>query len=225
MRSIALSVLLCVAGCAKAPPSPTPDVASAAPKSASVSEAKDAKKASVGAPAPAFTLPDLSGAQVSLASFKGKTVVLEWFNPECPFVKAAHGKGSLRDFAKKATAGGAVWLAINSGAPGKQGNAVDVNRAAVDKWALSHPVLRDEDGAIGKAYGATNTPQMVVIDPEGTIVYRGAIDNSPDGEGESPTGGKLVNHVEAALADLAAKRPVAVKETRAYGCSVKYASK
>jgi hypothetical protein len=117
-----------------------------------------------------------------------------------------------------------VWLAINSGAPGKQGNDPAVNKTAVETWKLSHPILRDEAGVVGKQYGATNTPNMFVIDKTGTVVYQGAIDNSPDGEGKTPEGGTLVNYVDAALADLAAGRPVAKPMTKPYGCSVKYGS-
>lgn len=167
----------------------------------------------------------MDGKLVKLSSFRGKTVVLEWFNPGCPFVKASHTKGSLVDAASRHGKTGVVWLAINSGAPGKQGHGVEENRAALQTFKLSHPVLLDEQGAVGKAYGAAHTPHMYVIDEQGTLVYRGAIDNSPDGEGDSPTGGKLVNYVDSALADLGAKRAIAVAETEAYGCSVKYASK
>jgi peroxiredoxin len=176
----------------------------------------------VGKPAPDFTLKDLDGQEFKLSSFKGKKVVLEWFNPGCPFVKASHTKGSLRDTAKRMTSKGIVWLAINSSAPGKQGNGADANRDAVKKFGLEHPILFDESGVVGHAYGATNTPHMFVIDEKGTLVYRGAIDNSPDGEGESPTGGKLVSYVESALADLEAGKPVTTAETKAYGCGVKY---
>ena len=183
-----------------------------------------ASAAELGAPAPDFTLKDLDGKDVKLSSFKGKTVVLEWFNPECPFVKASHTKGSLKDFAKRATKQGVVWLAINSGAPGKQGHGVEKSRAGVKAFGLEHPVLLDESGAVGHAYGATNTPHLFVIDAKGVLVYRGAIDNSPDGEGESPKDGKLVNYVEAALDDLAAGRAVKTPDTKAYGCSVKYGS-
>jgi peroxiredoxin len=180
--------------------------------------------AELGQPAPGFTLKDLDGREVSLSSFKGKTVVLEWFNPECPYVKNAHGKGSLVDTAKRHQKKGVVWLAINSGAPGKQGAGVEKNREAVKAFKLEHPVLLDESGAIGKAYGATNTPHLYVIDAKGVLVYRGAIDNSPDGEGRSPQGGKLINYVDAALEDLLAGHPVATPDTKAYGCSVKYAN-
>jgi peroxiredoxin len=178
--------------------------------------------ARVGAEAPDFELPDLNGKLVKLSSFRGRIVVLEWFNPNCPFVKASHTKGSLVNTATRQQQSGVVWLAINSGAPGKQGNGVEANRAGVERFKLSHPVLLDESGRVGHAYGAQHTPHMYVIDARGTLVYRGAIDNSPDGEGESAPNGKLVNYVDATLADLSAARPVATAETEAYGCSVKY---
>jgi len=180
--------------------------------------------AEVGAPAPDFSLKDTDGKQVKLADFKGKIVVLEWFNPECPFVKAAHGKGSLVGDAKKQTAKGVVWLAVNSGAPGKQGAGLEKNKSARQGFGMEHPVLLDEAGTVGKAYGATNTPHMFVIDKSGKLVYKGAIDNSPDGEGVSPQGGKLINYVDQAIEDLTAGRPVKTPETKAYGCSVKYGS-
>lgn len=182
------------------------------------------KTATVGKPAPDFKLKDLSGKEVSLASFKGKTVVLEWFNPGCPFVKKSHGQGSLVDAAKRASKGGVVWLAINSGASGKQGAEVAANTEAAKSWSIEHPILRDESGTVGKAYGATNTPQMFIIDKNGVVVYAGGIDNSPDGEGKSPEGGKLIKYVDAALEDLAAGKPVRTSTSKPYGCSVKYAS-
>lgn len=193
--------------------------------SASHADSKPAAlTALVGKPAPDFTLKDLSGKEFKLSAHKGKTVVLEWFNPGCPFVKKSHTVGSLVDTAKRHTKGNVVWLAINSGAAGKQGAAVEQNTEAAKSWSMEHPILRDESGSVGKAYGATNTPQMVVIDKAGTVVYAGAIDNSPDGEKQSPEGGKLVNYVDAALADIAAGRPVQTTVTKPYGCSVKYGS-
>lgn len=177
----------------------------------------------LGRAAPDFSLRDLDGNEVSLASFRGRPVVLEWFNPLCPFVVRAHTRGSLVEAARRHAARGVVWLAINSGAPGRQGHALDENRAGVQRFRIEHPILRDETGAVGHAYGATNTPNMFVIDPTGTVVYAGAIDNSPDGEGATPTGGTLVNFVDEALADVAAGRLVRTPQTRPYGCSVKYA--
>lgn len=190
----------------------------------SLSTAALAQDATLGAPAPDFTLTDLDGKKVKLSDYQGKTVVLEWFNPGCPFVVRSHTRGSLIDTAKKAQEKGVVWLAINSGAPGKQGTGVDTNRKAAGEWKMSHPVLLDESGKVGKAYGATNTPHMYVIDSKGTLVYRGAIDNSPDGEGQSPKDGKLVNYVTSALEDVAAGRAVKTSDTKAYGCGVKYGS-
>ena len=183
-----------------------------------------AAKAVLGKPAPDFALKDLAGKEVKLSSFKGKTIVLEWFNPGCPFVKKSHGVGSLVGTAKKHTKAGVVWLAINSGAPGKQGADLAMNTEAAKTWSLEHPILRDETGVVGKAYGATNTPHMFVIDKKGLLVYAGAIDNSPDGEGKSAEGGKLVNHVDAALEDVAAGKAVRTPATKAYGCGVKYGS-
>jgi peroxiredoxin len=196
---------------AKAATTPTGTIAAAGP-------------AALGAPAPDFELTDLDGKSMRLSSFRGKRVVLEWFNPGCPFVKAAHTKGSLKDFPKKAIAEGATWLAINSGGSGKQGFGVEANKQGKTTFAIEYPILLDPEGKVGKLYGATNTPHMFVIDEKGNLVYRGAIDNSPDGEGDSPEDGKLVNWVGAALADLAAGRAVQKSETKAYGCSVKYAS-
>jgi peroxiredoxin len=182
-----------------------------------------AQSAQVGSQAPDFTLSDVEGKTVKLSDFKGKTVVLEWFNPDCPYVKNAHTKGPLVDTAKKHTAKGVVWLAINSNAAGKQGHGAEKNRAAAKAFGMAHPLLLDESGKVGKAYGATNTPHMFVIDKAGKLVYAGAIDNSPDGEMQSPTGGKWMNHVDAALEDLAAGRAVKTPSTKAYGCSVKFA--
>jgi peroxiredoxin len=178
--------------------------------------------AEVGKLAPDFTLSDLDGKPVNLHDYRGKTVVLEWFNPECPFVRMSHTKGSLVDTAQKRTAQGIVWLAINSAAEGKQGYGVEKNKAGLAKFNLTHPVLLDPNGKVGHTYGATNTPHMFVIDAQGKLVYKGAIDNSPDGEGESPADGKLVSYVDVALDAIAQNKEPVVKETKAYGCSVKY---
>ena len=189
-----------------------------------VALAAPALAAEVGQPAPDFTLTDLDGKVHKLSDHKGKIVVLEWFNPGCPYVVAAHTKGSLVDTAARQSKDGVVWLAVNSGAPGKQGHGVETNRAAVRAWAITNPVLIDESGSVGKAYGATNTPHMFVVGKDGKLAYKGAIDNSPDGERGSPQGGVLVEYVSAAIADLSAGRPVRTPQTKAYGCGVKYAN-
>ncbi len=175
--------------------------------------------ASVGRPAPAFTLEDTDGKQVSLSQYAGKTVVVEWFNPECPYVKYAHGSGPLRTQPSRAQAEGVVWLAVNSGAPGKQGAGLERNQAARREYAMDYPVLLDPIGRIGRFYAAKTTPHMYVIDPQGVLAYAGALDNAPLGE---VAGGTAVNYVDAAVADLKAGRPVGVSTTKAYGCSVKY---
>lgn len=230
MKRIApIIALLALASCKKddkpADKAPEPKAAQPAPP-AEPAKPPSAPPSSpvLGKPAPDFTLEAVDGSKVSLSSFKGKVVVLEWFNPGCPFVQRSHTKGSLIATAKKHTDQGIVWLAINSGAAGKQGHELAENQEAIKTWSLTHPVLRDIDGTVGKAYGATNTPNMFVIDASGTVVYAGAIDNSPDGEGQAPIGGTLINHVDDALSDLAAGRPVATPLTKPYGCGVKYSS-
>ena len=181
-------------------------------------DAGEPATAELGKPAPAFSLPDLTGDQVALADFAGKTVVLEWFNPGCPFVQYAHGEGPLSDLAARTVSDQVVWLAINSGAPGKQGHGVQANQEAAATWSMSHPILVDEDGTVGRAYGAKTTPQMFVIDAEGAVVYMGALDNAPFGKVE----GTRQAYVEQALGQLAAGQPITVGSTKPYGCSVKY---
>ncbi len=211
--------------CSK-PPSAAVEAAAVEPPAATAHAASADKaalpSAQLGAPAPDFTLTDLDGKSVSLSQFRGKAVVLEWFNPGCPFVRASHTLGSLKGLAAKHAADGVVWLAVNSGGPGKQGNGVDANRQGISQFGLQHPVLIDESGSVGQLYGAERTPHMFVIDPQGVLVYRGAIDNSPDGEGQSPEGGKLVNYVEGALTAVRSGAKVEPAETKPYGCSVKY---
>jgi peroxiredoxin len=199
-------------------------VEAASPGAKPATAAEPTAAAALGQSAPDFELTDLDGKKHRLSDHTGKVVVLEWFNPNCPYVRASHTKGSLVDTAKKQAKEGVVWLAINSGAPGKQGHGVETNRAGKEDFGLTHPVLLDEAGKVGRLYGAERTPHLYVIDADGKLVYRGAIDNSPDGEGESPSGDKLVNYVENALIALREKKPVSPAETRAYGCSVKYGS-
>ena len=170
----------------------------------------------VGDKAPEFTLKDTAGHEVSLADFEGKVVVLEWTNPDCPFVKRHYQEGTMKNLASESSESmGVVWLTINST------NYMDA--AANAEWAkkegITWPVLVDQDGAVGHAYGAVTTPHMFVIDAEGTVVYEGAIDDDPRGNKEA---GARTNYVSDALADVAAGTPVSVPETTPYGCSVKY---
>ena len=112
-------------------------------------------------------------------------MVLEWFNPECPFVVYAHEDGPLKAMAKELGGEDLVWLAINSGAEGKQGFGADVNSAARDKWSMGHPILLDPTGEVGRKYGAVKTPQVYLIDAEGTLRYAGGLDNAPIGKPEA----------------------------------------
>lgn len=207
---LALGVAACGKQSAEASPPPEGEAGATAPTAA---------VAAIGQPAPDFTLKDLDGNAVTLSSFKGKTVVLEWFNPDCPFVVRQHNEGPLETMAADLIKNGVVWLAVNSGAPGKQGAGIERNKKAVTEYALPHPVLLDESGAVGKQYQARNTPGMYVIDEAGILRYMGAIDNAPRG---TPPEEGFRNHVAEALADLAAKRAVRVAETKQYGCTVKY---
>ncbi|MCU0792241.1 MAG: redoxin family protein [Opitutaceae bacterium] len=179
--------------------------------------------AEVGQPAPAFTLTDLDGTSHNLSDFKGKTVVLEWVNPECPFVVKHYEKsGNMPALQKAATADGVIWLQINSAAPGKQG---DYDAAAAKAWqqktgAAATAYLRDVSGAVGKAYGAKTTPQLYVITADGTLVYNGAIDSIRSTNADDIA--KAENFLTAALAAVKAGQPVAKATTQPYGCSVKY---
>ena len=178
----------------------------------------------IGTKAPDFELQSSDGNNVRLSDFLGKTVVLEWFNPECPYVKASHNEGSLKGLGEEETkAGNVVWLGINSSANGRQGYGAEATNMGRKLLGVSYPVLLDETGDVGKLFGAETTPHMMVIDPAGKLVYRGAIDNSPDATGDSPQGGKLVNYVHQALKELATSKVVSTPSTEAYGCSVKYA--
>ena len=179
-------------------------------------------KVEVGQPAPSFSLTDSNGKTRTLEEFKGKTVVLEWTNAECPFVKK-HYTGNMQALQKAAAKDGIVWLTVNSGAPGKQGHVDGAGANAIVKAKGAAPAayLLDPQGAIGRAYAAKTTPHMYVVDPTGKLVYMGGIDDTPTANPADIKTAK--NFVTAALADLRAKRPVAVATSKPYGCSVKYA--
>lgn len=176
----------------------------------------------VGQAAPAFTLTDTNGEQHSLADLKGKYVVLEWINHDCPFVKKHYGSGNMQKLQKKYTEKGVVWLSINSSAPGKQGNfpPEKANELTKEKNASPTAVLLDPDGTVGKEYGAKTTPHMYVIDPQGMLIYAGGIDDKPSTEASDiPT---ARNHVDQALTEALAGKPITVASSTPYGCSVKY---
>jgi peroxiredoxin len=176
----------------------------------------------VGAPAPDFTGTDSHGNSRSLADYRGETVVLEWTNRDCPYVRKHYGTGNMQALQKKATADGVVWLSVISSAPGKQGHATPdlANDVAAEQGASPTAILLDPEGTIGRAYEARTTPHMYVIDGAGTLVYMGGIDDRPTANPADIEGAE--NYVLAALADVAAGRPVKTPTSRPYGCSVKY---
>ncbi len=168
----------------------------------------------VGDPAPAFTLTDTAGNEVSLSAYDGKVVVLEWLNPDCPFVQRHYQAGTMKNLATNYGAKGVVWLTINST------KYMDAAANAKFKAAndLPYPILVDQAGQVGHLYGAVTTPLMYVIDGGGRLVYIGAIDDDPRGNKDGPA----TNYVAAALDEVVAGKAVTTAETKPYGCSVKY---
>jgi len=176
----------------------------------------------VGKSAPALELTDMTGERVRLDSFKGKVVVLEWVNFQCPFVGKHYGSGNMQGLQKKYTVKGVVWLSVCSSAPGKQGHvtAAEAKEAVGEKDAAPTRFLLDPKGTVGKAYGAKTTPHMFVIDAKGTLVYNGAIDDKPSTKPADLEGAK--NYLAAALDATMAGKKVETAATQPYGCSVKY---
>ena len=176
----------------------------------------------VGAPAPDFEGVDTQGKLHRLADYRGKTVVLEWTNHDCPYVRKHYGAGNMQAQQREAAAQGVVWLSVISSAPGKQGN---VSPAAADELTRSrdaapNAVILDPAGTIGRAYGAKTTPHMYIIDAAGTLVYMGGIDSIATADRGDIA--RATQHVRVALQELATGRPVGTPVTRPYGCSVKY---
>jgi len=177
---------------------------------------------SPGASAPAFTLTDTAGKSVQLADFRGKYVVLEWTNPECPFVRKHYTSGNMQGLQKEWAAHDVVWLSINST---HAGNLEYKTPAEMAKWmeaqgGAATATLIDGTSATGRAYAARATPHMFVIDPTGTVRYNGAID---DRRTANPADAKVArNYVRAALTEAMAGKPVSVESTSPYGCSIKY---
>jgi peroxiredoxin len=178
----------------------------------------------VGSAAPDFSLTDAKGKMHSLSEYKGKYVVLEWFNPECPFVKKHYGSGNMQKLQDQYTNKGVVWLTIDSNAPGTEGNVTPEEAEKIATAWKTHQtaLLLDPEGKAGQAYGAKNTPDMVIISPEGKIAYEGAIDSkATPNPADIPSS---TNYVKAALDESLAGKPVTTPHTKPYGCSVKYKS-
>ena len=178
----------------------------------------------IGSPAPDFSLPDTHGQSRSLSEFKGKFVVLEWNNPDCPFVKRHYETGNMQRLQKEFTEKGVAWLAIDSSAPGKQGNylAEEHNKILEERGSNVTALFLDPDGKVGRMYGANTTPHMFVVNPDGNVIYNGAIDSNA--WAESPQAKSVENYVEIALYQAMAGEAVTPSSTQPYGCSVKYAS-
>ncbi len=176
-----------------------------------------------GSPAPVFSLPDTAGRPVPLESLRGRWVVLEWNNPSCPFVRKHYDSGNMQALQQRFTAEGVAWLTINSTAATHPEFRKPAEMAAWMTQAGGTPtaILLDPDGKVGRAYDARATPHMFVIDPQGTLVYAGAIDDRRSANPADARSAK--NYVVAALADARAGRPVGIGHTHAYGCSIKYA--
>ena len=211
--TVASAALLLLAACQQQP--------AAAPDKTAAAETAVPAVAGPGDMAPAFTLVDADGTQRSLADFKGKTVVLEWSNEGCPYVKK-HYTGAMQALQRQAVADGIVWLTIISSAPGTQGF---VEGQEARDWtsrtngAATH-LLLDPTGQIGRLYDAKTTPDMRIIDPEGRLIYVGGIDDKPTNKVEDLAG--ATNFVRAALADAKAGRPVQTAFAQPYGCAIKY---
>lgn len=178
----------------------------------------------IGAPAPEFNLPDTYGNEHALADYLGQWVVLEWLNYGCPYVRKHYNSQNMQDLQAKYGDKGVKWLAIVSSAPGKQGyyEPDAMNEMSEKKGQRALAVLLDPEGMVGRMYNAQTTPQMMIIDPEGTLLYNGAIDDKPSSRPASLEGAH--NYLAAGLDEAMAGQPVSVPTTKPYGCSVKYPS-
>lgn len=178
--------------------------------------------ARVGDPAPGFTATDSNGKTHRLADYKGKYVVLEWHNQGCPYTRKHYGSGNMQQLQKEWTSKGVVWFTVISSAPGTQGyvTASDENEYVKKMSAAPTAVLLDPDGNLGHLYAAKTTPHMFIIDPNGVLIYNGAIDDHPTSDEADIPSSK--NYVSAALQEAMAGKKVSDAATRPYGCSVKY---
>jgi peroxiredoxin len=181
-------------------------------------------QAVIGSPAPSFTATDSHGQTQSLERYRGKYVVLEWHNQGCPYTKKHYESGNMQSLQKEWTAKGVVWFTVISSAPGEQGYVTDAqeNEYLAQMHADPTAVLMDPVGNLGRLYGAKTTPEMYVIDPEGKLIYEGAIDNRPTPDVSDIKGAD--NYLNDALMESMSGKPIAHAWTRSYGCSVKYAN-
>ena len=181
-------------------------------------------QARIGASAPNFTLTDSNGKAISLVDFKGRTVVLEWTNHECPYVRKHYGGNNMQALQKKWTGQGIVWLTLISSQPGAQGfvHGLEANKLTEERGAAPTAVLLDPRGGVGRSYGAQVTPHMYIITGDGTLVYMGGIDDKPTTRLEDLKTAK--NFVDAALSEVVEGKVVSIKTSRAYGCTIKYSS-
>ena len=176
----------------------------------------------VGEPAPDFTGVDTQGKTHRLADYRGKTVVLEWTNHDCPYVRKHYGAGNLQEQQREAAAQGVIWLSVISSAPGEQGHVspAEADELTRSRKAAPHAVLLDPEGRIGRAYGAKTTPHLYIIDEAGKLVYMGGIDSLATADPADIA--KANQYVRIALKERAAGQPISAPVTRSYGCSVKY---
>jgi peroxiredoxin len=181
-----------------------------------------AARVNVDSDAPQFTLRDAAGVSRSLADYRGKYIILEWVNFGCPFVGKHYGSGSMQELQRTMTARGAVWLSICSSAPGSQGyfEGDELLSKLRDEHASPTAYLIDAEGTVGKMYGAKTTPHMFIINPQGVLIYQGGIDNiASTNRDDIP---KATNYVKEVMAAAWEGKPLPVRTTRSYGCSVKY---
>jgi len=175
-----------------------------------------------GVPAPEFTAMDSQGKPHKLSDYRGKTIVLEWTNHECPYTVKHYVTGNMQALQRSATDAGSIWLTVISSRPGSQGHVegIEADKLTDDRQAKPTAVILDPKGDLGRLYGAATTPHMYVINGNGVLVYMGGIDDQPSSSQASVK--RARNYVREALDAVAAGRPVALASTRPYGCSVKY---
>ena len=179
--------------------------------------------AKVGQPAPAFQAVDADGKTRNLSEFTGKTVILEWTNHDCPYVRKHYNSATMQTLQKDMAKEGIVWLSVVSSPVGEQGyvDGTAAKDLTAKRDAAPAAVLLDPNSKVARAYGATTTPHMYIVDPKGTLAYMGAIDDKPSSNPASLNGAK--SYVRQAVAELKAGKPVSEAATKSYGCAVKYA--